>query len=396
MEKRRNCPICKSINSELMMSVALRTFDGVHLPLSVQVSECMACGFVFNDHAIDEQSLNQFYTQDNFYYTESSFGTGGDDLKRYEAYLTCLMPYLHHESTIVDVGCGKAQLVKYLIDNRFKNARGLELDKRMVELALREGVPVYEGTASKLSLEDNAIDLLIYTHVFEHLWDLDDVIEQAKKCLKSDGLLFIEVPNASNYSHARVFEYFWISIAEHINHFSDHYLELLLINHGFEKIMVVENTVPYNNPSYGYPSLKMLFRKNETKSSVSIELKSNSSLRRRIQSYLENENEHILKHKRMVNELKNSKNSVFVWGIGIEFFILSTFTDLLDCNISALIDKNADKQRMAVNGNRIRPPEHLKQAPSDSVILLTSVFNKSQMKEYLNEISFKGSVIIIE
>jgi hypothetical protein len=98
----------------------------------------------------------------------------------------------------------------------------------------------------------------------------------------------------------------------------------------------------------------------------------------------------------MVNELKNSKTNLFVWGIGIEFFILSTFTDLLDCNILALIDKNSDKQGMSVNGKVIVSPEHLKQATSDSVVLLTSVFNKKQMQDYLSEISFNGKVLSLE
>jgi SAM-dependent methyltransferase len=379
-----------------MMPVALRTFDDFHLPLSVQVSECMACGFVFNDHVIDEQSLNQFYTKDNFYYTESSFGTGGNDLSRYATYITYLKPYIHHESIMVDVGCGKGHFVKYLIDNGFKNASGVELDTKMVEVAADQGIPVYEGSAFKLSFNTDPIDLLIYTHVFEHLQDLDDAVQQANKYLKKDGLLFIEVPNASKYSNARVFDFFWLSIAEHINHFSSYYLELLLEWHGYEIVTTSETIIPYNNPSYGYPSLKMLFRKNDLKKGLPVEIEYNELLRNRMDLYIAKENYHILKHKHLMSKLKMARTDVFIWGIGIEFFILSTFTDLLNCNIEALIDKNVDKQRMTVNGNKIVSPEHLKNAKSSSVVLLTSVFNNAKMKEYLNDISFKGSIIVIE
>lgn len=379
-----------------MMPVALMNFDNVKFPLSIRVSECLDCGFIFNDNEIDVESLSEFYTKENFYFTENSFGTGGRDINRYETYLTCLTPYLKHESIIVDVGCGKGQLVKYLIDKGFTNARGVELDKRMVEIATQQGIPVHEGTASKLLLNANSIDLLIYTHVFEHLWDLDYAIEQAGKCLKSDGMLFVEVPDASNYSQARVFDFFWVSVAEHINHFNDYYLESLMIQHGFEKIKTMKTIVPYNNPSYGYPSLKMLFRKNEIKRVVSSEIEYSALLRNKIHSYITNENEHILGHKLIVNELKNSKTNLFVWGIGIEFFILSTFTDLLDCNILALIDKNSDKQGMSVNGKVIVSPEHLKQATSDSVVLLTSVFNKEKMQKYLREIFFKGKMMVLD
>lgn len=379
-----------------MMPVVLVNFDNVKFPLSIRVSECLDCGFIFNDNEIDAESLNEFYTKENFYFTENSFGTGGCDTKRYETYLTCLTPYLNHESIIVDVGCGKGQLVKYLIDKGFTNARGVELDERMVEIATQQGIPVRKGTASKLSLNANSIDLLIYTHVFEHLWDLDGAIEQAKNCLKNNGLMFIEVPNAPNYSQARVFDYFWISMAEHINHFCDYYLEMLMIKHGFEKIATMETIVPYNNPSYGYPSLKMLFRKNVVSSDTFKKLKYSAILRNKIDSYIKNENEKILKRQLLINKLINSRTNIFVWGIGIEFFILSTFTELLNCNILALIDKNPDKQGMTVNGKVIVSPEHLKQATSDSTVLLTSVFNKAQMQEYLCEISFNGKVLILD
>lgn len=396
MREKRFCPICKASNSKLIMPIDLRTFDGVHLPLRVQISECLACGFVFNDCATDEQSLLQFYTRDNFYYTENSFGTGGNDLNRYESYRAFLMPYLYDESIIVDVGCGKAQFVKYLIDRGFKKARGVELGKRMVETARQQGIPVHIGSASNLLFDIHSIDLMVYTHVFEHLWDLDNVIEQAKKCLKHNGLLFIEVPDAAQYSNARVFDFFWLSMAEHINHFSDYYLELLLRRHGFEKITALETITPYNNPVYGYPSLKMLFRKNENKKWSPSELQYSDSLKNKIQSYMSHENEFVTKHRYIVNELKNSKTDVFVWGIGIEFFIISTFTNLLKCHIMALIDINSDKQKMTINRIKIISPEYLKQAKPDSVVLLTSVFNKSQMRDYLHEISFKGLVVVID
>lgn len=395
MKNKRNCSICESSNSKLIMPIELKHFDSVKSPLSIRVSECLNCGFIFNDNEIDEESLNEFYTKNNFYFTENSFGTGGYDIRRYEAYIRYLTPYLNQESIIIDVGCGKAQLVKYLIDNGFPNSRGIELDKRMIDIATQQGIPVNKGTASNLPLNADSIDLFIYTHVFEHLWNLDDAIEQAKICLKSDGFIFIEVPNATNYSQARVFDYFWLSMSEHINHFSDYYLELLMIKHGFEKISTIESIVPYNNPLYGYPSLKMLFRKNAAGSNTFKKHKYNAILRNKMNSYIKNENKNILKRKALINELINSRTNLFVWGIGIEFFILSTFTELLNCNIVALIDKNPTKQGMTVNGKVIVSPERLKLATSDSMVLLMSVFNKAQMQEYLREISFKGKVLVL-
>lgn len=396
MKKNRNCPICESFNSKPIMSFVLKNFDNVKFPLSIQISECLDCGFVFNNNKINEKSFNEFYTKDNFYYTENSFGTGGKDISRYETYVECLMPYLNSKSIIVDVGCGKGQLVKYLIDKGFTNACGVELDKRMVEIAAQQRIPVHQGTASDLLLKVNSVDLLIYTHVFEHLWDLDYGIEQAKICLKNNGFIFVEVPNAPNYSQAGVFDFFWLSMPEHINHFSDYYLEMLMAKHGFKKITTIKAIVSYNNSSYSYPSLKMLFQKNTTELKAFKKVEHNAELRNKIDSYIKNENKKILEHQFFINKLVGSKANIFVWGIGIEFFILSTFTELLNCNIAAFIDKNPAKQKMSVNGKRIAAPECLKRATPESVVLLTSVFNKESMKEYLREISFNGKVLSID
>jgi FlaA1/EpsC-like NDP-sugar epimerase len=107
------------------------------------------------------------------------------------------------------------------------------------------------------------------------------------------------------------------------------------------------------------------------------------------------ENEYLTKHRQMLQVLKDSKAKLYIWGIGREFFILSTFTELLNCNVQSLLDKNQDKHGRTVSGIRIVAPEQIQQAAADATVLLTSVFNQIQMQEYLREISFSGSVIII-
>ena len=354
------------------------------------------CGFIYNDDEINENTLDSFYKKENFYYSEGSFGTGGNDLCRYDDYVTFLAPYLEQSNVIVDVGCGKGQLVKYLIDHGFVNASGIEPDKRMVEIAVNNGIPVTEGSALRLALNPHSADLMIYTHVFEHLLDPDDIIRHAEKCLKPDGMLFIEVPDASQYSKARVFDFFWLATVEHINHFNNHYLELLLANQGFKMIAKSEMLMPYNNPSYSYPSLKMLFQKNGNMKRKPCRTGYNEQLRDEIVRHIEDENYFLADHRQIVNELKHSDISLYVWGIGREFFVLSSFTDLMQCNIQALLDKNKDKQGKTVGGINIVSPEHLEKAGKNSAVLITSVFNKFPMRDYLREISYGGSVLFID
>jgi SAM-dependent methyltransferase len=362
----------------------------------MHLAECLKCGFVFNDDDIDEQTLNQFYRQENFYYSEGSFGTGGQDLFRYNRYMSFFKPFLKPTDTIADIGCGKGQWVKYLRDHGYPHACGVELDSRMVMLAQQQALPVFEGSALNLPFKPDSVDVIIYLHILEHLLNPRHVIQSAWKCLKKNGYVFIEVPNDLKYSEARVFDFFWLATIEHINHFSRRYLEILLETESFEFIKKKEILMPYNHPTLRYPSLLRVFQKKENKKrSIEKPIHHQSRLRNHIDKHLKIENRYLDERCRMIQSLKDTNTHLYIWGIGREFFSLSTVTDVLSCNIQALLDINPDKQGKSIDGLKIMPPEILNKVTANDTVLLASVFNKQQMLDYLNDISYSGTVTLI-
>lgn len=48
--------------------------------------------------------------------------------------------------------------------------------------------------------------------------------------------MFIEVPDTENYLKHNVFDFYWFTIKEHINHFTLSSLCMLMKNNGFELI----------------------------------------------------------------------------------------------------------------------------------------------------------------
>lgn len=392
IKKARACPICNRNNSSPLFSMKLRGFDSSSHPLESNLAECLHCGFVFNDQLANIESLSLFYSDTNFYFTESSFGTGGADWARYEKYLSSLQPFTNTNFRIADIGCGKGGFIKFLIGRGFDGSCGVELDKRLISIAKEDNIPVLEGKASKLPFTDSSFDLLFYTHVFEHLWDLDDSIQEARRCLRDEGLIFIEVPNASSYSAARVFDFYWLAMAEHINHFNRFFLEALMTRHGFECVLSIEDIVPYNNPNFGYPSLRMLFKKSKSRTLVYQCFSHKKALADPIREHIAEEERRISFRKKTLDRFAASSD-VYFWGIGMEFFILASSTNILNCNIAALLDKNTVKHSLTVDGFSVLPPEHLRDVSDDALVGLTSIFHKNEMLAFLKGISFKGKVI---
>lgn len=81
---------------------------------------------------------------------------------------------------------------------------------------------------------DAPFDVVIARHVVEHLARPHPFMAQAARCLRDDGLLFLEVPNL-HYDLPRGIENF---IPEHIHHFSLHSLKTLLSCSGLELVHI--------------------------------------------------------------------------------------------------------------------------------------------------------------
>jgi len=96
-------------------------------------------------------------------------------------------------------------------------------------------------------LPDKSADILIYSHVLEHVEDPAHVLEEARRILKDDGVVFIEVPNALHYADAKMFDYFyWFGMREHINHFDAAHLSMRMEISGFETVVYKETIVSPN------------------------------------------------------------------------------------------------------------------------------------------------------
>ncbi len=164
-----------------------------------------------------------------------------------------LKPYLKG-NTLLEIGPGEGFILELFEKNGY-DVFGIEASKEnlnVIKTKLRHG-KIQIGFAEDISKIDKKFNVIILSHVLEHLVDCRKVLQKVKKLLADDGIFFIEVPNCEHYDtleHS-------IFTQPHLHHFTSSSLQILLKNLGFEVIRV--DTFSANVISLG-DHLKYLFK----------------------------------------------------------------------------------------------------------------------------------------
>jgi len=108
--------------------------------------------------------------------------------------------------TVLDFGCGSGTLLKkYQIAG--KSVTGFEPDPKAANLARKSGLEIF--TSLDDLLEKNAyFDIIILSHVIEHLLDPEQEIKRLLPLLSENGRIIITTPNANSLGH-KIFGKFW-------------------------------------------------------------------------------------------------------------------------------------------------------------------------------------------
>ena len=207
IEKVKKC-FCGENSFEI-----LSNFDRYGLPFGTQA--CRSCGLITQTYRIQPDSLKLFYQE--IYWPlvlgsgkSKNFFTRGK-IGENQSYI---LPHISKELnpiTVFEVGCGSGERISKLCleleaMGKTVNAVGSDYSTEVLEEAHKLGIKTIEGGFDELQIFGKA-DILILSHLFEHLPDLNVALRDIEKITHENSLIYIEVPGVKDLQNKK--EYFY-------------------------------------------------------------------------------------------------------------------------------------------------------------------------------------------
>lgn len=134
---------------------------------------------------------------------------------------------------VLDVGSGTGELLTAL-KNKGWNVKGIEPNKAAKQTAFDKGIS-HEHSLGEV--EKNSLDLVVFWHSLEHVYALNNTLNEVKKILKPTGILMVACPNHESWD-AKYYGNFWAAwdVPRHLSHFSSKSLNIILKPQGFKLV----------------------------------------------------------------------------------------------------------------------------------------------------------------
>ena len=113
----------------------------------------------------------------------------------WERLLKMLEYYSFPKGPLLDVGCGFGDFLR-AAQAKGWNTFGIEVSQTSAELAKKDvGLNIFEGTLQEAKYPEGFFTAVTFNDVLEHLVNPEAALEEAARVTKSEGALFIRVPN---------------------------------------------------------------------------------------------------------------------------------------------------------------------------------------------------------
>jgi 2-polyprenyl-3-methyl-5-hydroxy-6-metoxy-1,4-benzoquinol methylase len=167
---------------------------------------CKSCGLIQGMPRMSQKACQWFYSSD-FYrklYDSNLMGFTEQAIIQYAKqdsatrfnFVKSISGYDSIKS-VLEIGCaGGWNLLPYHTDG--KTVMGFDLGPNFVSVGKKLGMDLRVGSIEQIPIEAK-FDLIVLSHVVEHLPNPPSVIQSLKKHLSESGRMYIEVPNMDHF-----------------------------------------------------------------------------------------------------------------------------------------------------------------------------------------------------
>lgn len=211
-----SCNNCGSTESVLITKGIEHEYDNTTDDV-FNVVRCNKCGLFYLNPRPDISELKTIYPDSYYAYVLEDKNKGAANKNsalakaRKNVYVSRLKKVLGlckpvETYRVLDVGCGDGRALNWYreLDGYNVETHGVDFDEQAVEKARAAGHHVYTGTFEDAPIPRDYFDLVVATHVIEHVADPKKFAATALAVLKPGGVFLCETPNAESWD-AKVF-----------------------------------------------------------------------------------------------------------------------------------------------------------------------------------------------
>lgn len=231
-----SCAVCNGTSFE---TIAEKDRYGLHVPIRI----CVVCGLIQTNPRMTQEAYNQFYDTEyrNLYVgMDKCTDTFFDNQLARAGYIyrfieECIPKLNDRQLTILEIGCGAGGILKYFKDHGHQ-VKGFDLGTQYLEYGREHhGLDLSFGTIGDY-LDSKKPDLIIYSHVLEHVLHVNEELQKIRELITPDGYVYIEVPSVKNLVEPYNGDFMLYLQNAHVYHFSLTTLKNLLTKNGFQLV----------------------------------------------------------------------------------------------------------------------------------------------------------------
>lgn len=185
-----SCPICSPTPTK---SLVIGSVDRHNLSLRTVI--CLRCGSPRSQEVLASHSLETFYENiyRRLYHTSAGPNSDffHDQFTRGERLVRKLQPFIRSEARVLEIGCGAGGIVSAFSNSGYPST-GIDFENEYLDFGRGKGLDL-RGTS--ISEWDEKVDVVVLSHVLEHLTDPSGFLRAISRLLEDDGILVVEIPN---------------------------------------------------------------------------------------------------------------------------------------------------------------------------------------------------------
>ena len=139
---------------------------------------------------------------------------------------------------LLDVGCGSGELLE-LVQRLGWRATGVDFDPAAVSNSRGRGLDVRLGSVEEQQFPESSFDLVVLSHVIEHLPDPVATLRECRRVLAPGGAMLVVTPNAESWGHSLLREnWLGLDVPRHLCVFTSAGLARTAGNAGFRHVSI--------------------------------------------------------------------------------------------------------------------------------------------------------------